>query len=257
MSRALRLKDKAAGFLMEAEIQSLLPPCSTPAAPLSAHAHPGGAKISDRDSARIDKTLIDKAKRDHHRRRGMGPFTFKKVLNNMEIGASLFDADGDRKLVVELGQSEGQGREDPPAGGLCLRRRNLLLSRPAKRSGWRRQPMTPAASLRAWMWIRRGPQVECALHRSHARGNTIIWNGPPGVFRVQTFRGRYTGDGASDRLQHRPRRHHRGRAAATPRTAAKKFQSGRQGLPLLHRRRRQPRILSRRKVLPGVAFLEA
>src|SRR6202789_1723590 len=89
------LADKAAGFLMEAELKAFAAVIANPRRPLLAIL--GGAKIAD--TIPLIRNLIDKA--DEIIIGGGMAYTFKKVLNGMEIGDSLFDPEG-AKIVGEL-----------------------------------------------------------------------------------------------------------------------------------------------------------
>src|SRR5882672_3777821 len=79
---------KAAGFLMEAELKAFAQVIDNPARPLLAIL--GGAKIADKIP--LINNLIEKA--DRIIIGGGMAFTFKKVMQNMEIGSSLFDPEG-------------------------------------------------------------------------------------------------------------------------------------------------------------------
>ncbi|HEY5227983.1 MAG TPA: phosphoglycerate kinase, partial [Opitutaceae bacterium] len=89
------LPQKAAGFLMEAELKAFAAVIASPRRPLLAIL--GGAKIADKIP--LIRNLIDKA--DEIIIGGGMAYTFKKVLNGMEIGESLFDPEG-AKIVAEL-----------------------------------------------------------------------------------------------------------------------------------------------------------
>ena len=91
------LPQKAAGFLMEAEINAFTAVLDTPKRPLLAIL--GGAKIADKIP--LITNLLDKAN-DIIIGGGMA-FTFRKILDGMEIGDSLFDAEG-AKIVPELAE---------------------------------------------------------------------------------------------------------------------------------------------------------
>ena len=91
----IKLPQKAAGFLMEAELKAFAAVLDHPQRPLLAIL--GGAKIADKIPliknllARADAIIIG----------GGMAFTFKKVINGMAIGDSLFDAEG-AKIVQQL-----------------------------------------------------------------------------------------------------------------------------------------------------------
>src|SRR6266498_4488888 len=89
------LKDKAAGFLMEAELNAFAKVIETPQRPLLAIL--GGAKIADKIP--LINNLLEKA--NEIIIGGGMAFTFKKELEGMSIGDSLFDPEG-AKIAKEL-----------------------------------------------------------------------------------------------------------------------------------------------------------
>src|SRR5882757_3915045 len=91
----VNLKDKAAGFLMEAELKAFGAVLDHPQRPLLAIL--GGAKIADKIP--LINNLLEKS--DEIIVGGGMSFTFKKVLEGMEIGTSLFDPEG-AKITKEL-----------------------------------------------------------------------------------------------------------------------------------------------------------
>src|SRR5258708_6492250 len=86
---------KAAGFLMEAELKAFAAVLEHPQRPLLAIL--GGAKIADKIP--LIKNLLGKA--DAIIIGGGMAFTFKKVVNGMAIGDSLFDPEG-AEIVQQL-----------------------------------------------------------------------------------------------------------------------------------------------------------
>src|SRR5581483_8909637 len=89
------LPDKAAGFLMEAELIAFRKVLETPQRPLLAIL--GGAKIADKIP--LINNLLEKA--NEIIIGGGMAFTFKKELEGMSIGDSLFDPEG-AKIAKEL-----------------------------------------------------------------------------------------------------------------------------------------------------------
>ena len=89
------LKDKAAGFLMEAELRAFAKVLESPDRPLLAIL--GGAKIADKIP--LINNLLEKANKVIIG--GGMAYTFHQVNRGMRIGASLFDAEG-AKIVAEL-----------------------------------------------------------------------------------------------------------------------------------------------------------
>lgn len=91
----VNLPVRAAGFLMNKELKAFDKVLNNPPRPFLAIL--GGAKVADK--IQLINNLLDKA--DKIIIGGGMAFTFKKVLNNIEIGSSLFDEEG-AKLVPDL-----------------------------------------------------------------------------------------------------------------------------------------------------------
>src|SRR5581483_10784733 len=89
------LPQKAAGFLMQKELEAFAAVIDQPARPLLAIL--GGAKIADKIP--LINNLLEKA--NEIIIGGGMAFTFKKVLEGMEIGNSLFDPEG-AKIAKDL-----------------------------------------------------------------------------------------------------------------------------------------------------------
>ncbi|KXU37355.1 phosphoglycerate kinase [Cephaloticoccus primus] len=170
------LAEKAAGFLMEAELNAFNKVLAAPDRPLLAIL--GGAKIADKIPLinnlleRADKLIIG----------GGMAYTFKKVLNQMPIGASLFDEAG-AALVPELvAKAAARGVELIfPSDYLCA------------------DSFSPDANTRAaddasgipdgWEGLDAGPQSIARYREAILSAKTIIWNGPAGVFEFEKFAG--------------------------------------------------------------------
>ncbi|PTX92658.1 phosphoglycerate kinase [Opitutus sp. ER46] len=169
------LKDKAAGFLMEAELKAFAAVLDNPKRPLLAIL--GGAKIADKIP--LINNLIDKA--DEIIIGGGMAFTFKKVLQNMEIGSSLFDAEG-AKIVGELAaKAKAKGVK------LVLPVDYVVADRFPKDAATAEVTATKAADDASgipagWMGLDVGPKSIALFTESIAKAKTIVWNGPAGVF---------------------------------------------------------------------------
>jgi len=170
------LPQKAAGFLMEAELKAFAAVLDEPKRPLLAIL--GGAKISDKIP--LIKNLLDKA--DQIIIGGGMAYTFKKVIDGMEIGKSLFDAEG-AKIVAELvKEAKAKGVKLVfPVDYVCA------------------DDFSPDANTQAaddstgipegWEGLDAGPK-SIELYREAILGaKTIIWNGPAGVFEFDKFAG--------------------------------------------------------------------
>lgn len=170
------LPQKAAGFLMEKELNAFAAVLEHPKRPLLAIL--GGAKIADKIP--LITNLIEKA--DEIIIGGGMAFTFKKVLDGMEIGNSLFDAEG-AKLVPDLAAKA-------KARGVKLILPVDYVCADGFAADAKTQPADDASGIPAgWMGLDAGPK-SIALFRDAILGaKTIIWNGPPGVFEFDKFAG--------------------------------------------------------------------
>ena len=172
----INLKDKAAGFLMEAELKAFAAVLDHPQRPLLAIL--GGAKIADKIP--LIQNLIEKA--DEIIIGGGMAFTFKKVTQGMEIGASLFDAEG-AKLVPELvvkAQARGVNLV-LPVDYLCADKFDANANT---------QTATDATGIPVgWMGLDAGLKSIELYGAAIGRAKTIIWNGPSGVFEFEKFAG--------------------------------------------------------------------
>jgi len=168
----VELPQKAAGFLMDAEIKAFTTVLDNPKRPLLAIL--GGAKIADKIP--LITNLLDKAN-DIIIGGGMA-FTFRKVLNGWEIGDSLFDAEG-AKIIPELA-------EKAKAKGVNLHLPVDFVTA---------DKFAPDAAVSSatdhipagTMGLDAGPQTRELFAKVIANSKTIIWNGPPGVFEFDAF----------------------------------------------------------------------
>jgi phosphoglycerate kinase len=236
------LKDKAAGFLMEAELNAFGKVLESPQRPLLAIL--GGAKIADKIP--LINNLLERA--NELIIGGGMAFTFKKELEGMSIGDSLFDPEG-AKIAKELfAKAKAKGvkitlpvdyvvadKFDPNANTKVVTDQEGI----------------PAG----WMGLDGGPKSIELYTQAIGRARTIVWNGPSGVFEFEKFAGstkamaeaiaKATASGATTVV-----------GGGDTATAAKKFKvadkvthcstGGGASLEFLEG-----------KVLPGVAFLEA
>ena len=166
------LPQKAAGFLMNAEISAFSTVLDNPKRPLLAIL--GGAKIADKIP--LITNLLDKAN-DIIIGGGMA-FTFRKILNGWEIGDSLFDAEG-AKIIPELA-------EKAKAKGVNLHLPVDFVT--ADKFAPDANVSSATDSIPAgWMGLDAGPQTRELFAKVIANSKTIIWNGPPGVFEFEAF----------------------------------------------------------------------
>jgi phosphoglycerate kinase len=238
----VNLPQKAAGFLMEAELNAFNAVVESPKRPLLAIL--GGAKIADKIP--LINNLLEKA--NELIIGGGMAFTFKKVLEGMEIGDSLFDPEG-AKIAKELMEK--------------AKAKNVTITFPVDfvcgdkfDAKAQTQAVTDKQGIPAgWMGLDAGPKSRALYAQVIARARTIIWNGPPGVFEFDAFAGG-TREMASEIAKATAAGKTTVVGGGDTATAAKKFKvadkvshcstGGGASLEFLEG-----------KVLPGVAFLES
>ncbi len=170
----ISLPQKAAGFLMEAELNAFAKVVDQPARPLLAIL--GGAKIADKIP--LIKNLLEKA--DKLIIGGGMAYTFHKVLRGTPIGASLYDPEG-AKIVEELVAKAAA--------------RNVELIFPVDfiaadkfAPDANTQPADLATGIPdGWEGLDAGPKSIELYRQAILSSKTIIWNGPAGVFEFEKF----------------------------------------------------------------------
>jgi len=165
---------RAAGLLMDKELSYFAKVLDNPDRPLLAIL--GGAKVQDK--IQLIENLIDKV--DEMIIGGGMAFTFHKILNNMQIGGSLYDEDG-AKIVQNLVQK--------------AKDKNVQLHFPIDfitADKFDENAQVGAATVAAgipdgWMGLDCGPESNTAFATVVGRAKTIVWNGPAGVFEFEKF----------------------------------------------------------------------
>lgn len=170
------LPQKAAGFLMEKELNAFAAVLEHPQRPLLAIL--GGAKIADKIP--LINNLLEKA--DEIIIGGGMAYTFKKVLSGMEIGGSLFDPEG-AKIVADLAAKAKERKVSLifPVDFVC----GDAFSADANTKAADDASGIPAG----WEGLDAGPKSIALYREAILRAKTIIWNGPPGVFEFEKFCG--------------------------------------------------------------------
>ena len=160
----VNLPEKVAGFLMQKELDAFAAVLDNPKRPLLAIL--GGAKVADKIP--LINNLLDKA--NEIIVGGGMAYTFLKTLNQMPIGESLFDPEGakERGVLIHLPVDFiSADKFDPNANT---------------------QPSDAATGIPdGWMGLDCGPKTEALYAEVIGRAQTIIWNGPVGVFEFDKF----------------------------------------------------------------------
>jgi phosphoglycerate kinase len=170
------LPQKAAGFLMQAELDAFGAVLDSPQRPLLAIL--GGAKIADKIP--LITNLLEKA--DKIIIGGGMAYTFLKVNRGVRIGSSLFDEAG----AAIVGELEAKAAERGvelifPVDFICA-------------DGFSPDANTQAATAAAgipdgWEGLDAGPESIQLYREAILASKTIIWNGPAGVFEFEKFAG--------------------------------------------------------------------
>ena len=170
------LKEKAAGFLMEAELNAFTQVLESPQRPLLAIL--GGAKIADKIPL-INKLL--ETANELIIGGGMA-FTFKKELQGMPIGDSLFDPEG-AKIAKDLFEKAGT------KGVRITLPVDFVIADQFDANANTRIVNDSEGIPAGWMGLDGGPKSVELFTQAISRANTIVWNGPSGVFEFEKFAG--------------------------------------------------------------------
>ena len=170
----VQLPQRAAGFLMKKELDAFSQVLDHPKRPLLAIL--GGAKVADK--IQLIENLLDKA--DEIIIGGGMAYTFLKTLNNMEIGASLFDAKGADVVPKVMAKAKSMNKQ------IHLPIDFVLADKFAKDA--KTQIVTAEQGIPAgWQGLDCGPASIKRFQEVVGRAKTIIWNGPVGVFEMDKF----------------------------------------------------------------------
>jgi phosphoglycerate kinase len=168
------LPDKVAGFLMQKELDAFGSVLENPKRPVLAIL--GGAKVADKIP--LIRNLLDKA--DEIIIGGGMTFTFKKVLEGMEIGESLFDPEG-AKIVGEL-------MDKAKEKGVKIHLPVDFVSGDKFDANAQTRAVEDKEGIpKGWIGLDVGPKSRKLFADVIGRAKTIIWNGPPGVFEFDRF----------------------------------------------------------------------
>jgi phosphoglycerate kinase len=168
------LPQKASGFLMKKELEYFAKAIEKPERPFLAIL--GGAKVSDKIQL-IDNLL---GKVDSLIICGGMAFTFKKTLENVKIGNSLFDEAGS-KIVGDLVEKAKKNNVEIvlPVDYITADK----FDKDAKTG-----TATDAEGIPdGWMGLDCGPKSIELFKETINKAKTILWNGPPGVFEFDAF----------------------------------------------------------------------
>ncbi|KAK5168050.1 phosphoglycerate kinase [Saxophila tyrrhenica] len=168
------LPQKASGFLVKKELEYFAKALENPQRPFLAIL--GGAKVSDK--IQLIENMLDKV--NSLIICGGMAFTFKKTLDGMKIGNSLFDEAGSQK-VKELTEK--------------AKKNNVKITLPVDYvtgDKFGADANTGYAEDKdgiqdGWMGLDCGEKSIKLFKETINEAKTILWNGPPGVFEMEKF----------------------------------------------------------------------
>jgi phosphoglycerate kinase len=168
------LPQKASGFLMKKELEYFAKALEHPQRPFLAIL--GGAKVSDKIQL-IDNLL---GKVDSLIICGGMAFTFKKTLEGVKIGNSLFDEAGSKTVAALVEKAKKNNVE------LVLPVDYITADKFAKDA--KTGTATDAEGIPdGWSGLDCGPKSIELFKEAINKAKTILWNGPPGVFEFDAF----------------------------------------------------------------------
>ncbi len=166
------VKEKAAGFLLQKEIEYLSRAVHSPLKPYVAIL--GGAKVSDKIP--VIENLIGKA--DHILIGGAMAYTFFKA-QGFDVGKSLVEDDKIETASEIVEKAKAQGID------FSLPVDHLLATSMDKEAETEIASSFPFPA--GWMAVDIGPKTIQKYVETIGRAKMIVWNGPLGVFEVEKF----------------------------------------------------------------------
>jgi len=165
---------KAAGFLMKKELEYFAKVLEKPERPFLAIL--GGAKVSDK--IKLIDNMLDQV--DELIIGGGMAFTFKKTLDGVKIGNSLFDEEGSKTVqkIVDKAKEKGVKLHFPVDYVTADKYdKNAKVGKADDNTG------IPDG----WMGLDVGEESIKLFKEAISRAKTILWNGPAGVFEFESF----------------------------------------------------------------------
>ena len=168
------LETRASGFLMKKELEYFAKVLEGPERPLTVVM--GGAKVKDK--IQLIYSMLDIV--DEMIIGGGMAFTFDKVLNGTNIGASLYDEDGAKTVKDIMIKAKEKGvKIHLPTDYVCADK----FAEDAKTC-----IRTCAEGIdEGWLGLDIGPKTIASNAEVIRRSKTIFWNGPQGVFEIPAF----------------------------------------------------------------------
>jgi phosphoglycerate kinase len=170
----VKLPQRAAGFLMKKELEFFAKALESPERPFLAIL--GGAKVSDK--IQLIENMLDKV--NSLIICGGMAFTFKKTLENISIGNSLFDKPGSERVeaLVEKAKKNNVKLVFPV---------DYITADKFDKDAKIGSALEAEGIPDGWMGLDAGPKSRELFRATVLEAKTILWNGPPGVFEFPAF----------------------------------------------------------------------
>ncbi|KAF8906027.1 phosphoglycerate kinase [Gymnopilus junonius] len=170
----VKLPQRAAGFLMKKELEYFAKALENPERPFLAIL--GGAKVSDK--IQLIDNMLDKV--NSLIICGGMAFTFKKTLDSVSIGNSLFDEAGSHRVaeLVEKAKKNNVKLVFPV---------DYITADKFDKEANARVATDEQGIPEGWMGLDAGPKSRELFKQTVLEAKTILWNGPPGVFEFAKF----------------------------------------------------------------------
>lgn len=168
------LPQRASGFLMTKELEYFGKALENPTRPFLAIL--GGAKVADK--IQLIDNLLDKV--DIIIIGGGMAFTFKKVIENAEIGDSIFDKAGAEIVPKLMEKAKAKGVE-------VVLPTDFIIADDFSNNANTKTVTDKEGIPAGWQGLDCGPESRKKNAAAIAKAKTIVWNGPPGVFEFEKF----------------------------------------------------------------------
>ncbi|KAI3625228.1 hypothetical protein CBS9595_000589 [Malassezia furfur] len=172
----VELPQRAAGFLVKKELDFFSKALENPERPFLAIL--GGAKISDK--IQLIENMLDKV--NMLIIGGGMAFTFKKQIDNMSIGSSLYDEEGAKKVHEIMEKAKKNNVE-------VLLPVDYVTGDKFGKDAQVGHADDASGIPDGWMGLDIGEKSRKLFADAIVKAKTILWNGPPGVFEFDNFAG--------------------------------------------------------------------
>jgi len=165
---------RAAGFLLKKELQYFAKALCNPERPFLAIL--GGAKVQDK--IQLIENMLDKV--DEMIIGGGMAFTFRKIMNDMKIGTSLYDAEGAKIVnkLVEKAKANNVKLHFPV---------DFVTANKFAEDAEVGEATVESGIPDGWMGLDCGPKSRELFAEVVAKARVVVWNGPAGVFEFENF----------------------------------------------------------------------